>query len=986
MKAKNKGAVSEVTSYNLLKCNEAKKLFQQGIIQLDKYNQPEKALVFLQQALKIYQLISYTSPYKSRQAKKMSDKATLCLVIFIANSKGWDLYSSCVIKLHLFLLVQDVNQDIRCWNGLATCLYWIGITFKSLGKYEASFQKFKESLKAARKYKDYLIELKALKEIGDFYLYRRSEYKLAEQSYIEALNIARQYEELFEAKCELLNDLGCICYEQSQYDQAINYHLQQLNLAKSIENTKLESKALLNLGNIYQRQGNYDPSITAYQNCLEITKCRNYFDLEAQCLSNLGNSFHLIGQEEKAIKHHQKSIELSIKNHDIHQEYRALVNLGSIYESLGQYQKAIECQEQSLSILNTHSKEYAQTLGNLGNIYNNLGKYDLAIEYHDKSLKIKLQIQDIIGQAISLMNLGICYHSKKEYPLAIQHHQQSLQKISQYKNNYVEQFKVLINLGNVYRSMENYQVAKDYYNQAISIRYKNCSLREELYLFSGLSRACYYLQEYKQALDYCQRQLDISKQIGEVKLEIDASLNLGFWYYKNNQLLESENILKKAICLHELLRNGLNYNDQVMLFDTQVDVYFLLQEVLVKQNKYSEALEIAERGRARAFIELLSKRFVTIPTKFDNQLPSLEKIKKISLDYNATIVEYSIIYSYALYIWVIQPSGEIIFRNIDLNPLLEDETSLREIAKKANQEIDNSSWTDARYYVKKLYEYLILPIQDVLPTDPESQVIFIPQHELYLVPFPALQDSTGKFLIEQHTISIAPSIQSLEFTQNQKQRIRSKVWEDKDSYIDALVVGNPTMPIIPFSKPPKQLGSLPHSQEEAEEIAALFKTEAIIGNHATKLHIIELLPKAKLIHLATHGECSLTDQSGIPGAIALAPSDKDSGFLTSSDILELELNAELVVLSGCNTGLGAIRNDGIVSLSYCLFFAGIPSVIGSLWEVNDNPTKLLMIDFYQNLQNKMNKAQALRQAMLTLIEQYRNCPKMWAAFTLIGEL
>lgn len=580
--------------------------------------------------------------------------------------------------------------------------------------------------------------------------------------------------------------------------------------------------------------------------------------------------------------------------------------------------------------------------------------------------------------------MGIAYHSQKKYNLAIESHKASL-KISREIENPVEEFRALINLGNVYCSIKNYQLAKERYNQAINIRQKIRSPREEAYLFSGLACACYSLEEYEKAFDYCRRQLDIAKKIGELQLEASALINLGFWYFKKNQLLESENILKQAIVVYELLRNGLNYNDNILLFDTQVDVYFLFQEVLIKQNKYYEALEIAERGRARAFIELLSKRFVTIPTTFSNQLPSLEKIQIIALDHNSTIVEYSIIYSYALYIWVIKPSGEIIFRNIDLNPLLEDDTSLREIALEARRRIDESSWTDdARHYVKILYEYLILPIKNFLPTEPEHQVIFIPQHELYLVSFPALQDSTGKFLIEQYTISIAPSIQSLELTKNQKKRIKSKVWEDEESYIDALVVGNPTMPIIP-SKPPKQLESLPYAQEEAEEIAALLKTQAITGNRATKLHIVELLPKARLIHLATHGLLDLTDKSGIPGGIALTPSDGDSGFLTSADILDLELNAELVVLSACNTGLGTIRNDGVVGLSYCLFFAGVPSVIVSLWEVPDSSTKLLMTSFYQNLQNKMNKAQALRKAMQTLLERYRNCPKMWAAFTLIGE-
>jgi CHAT domain-containing protein len=172
--------------------------------------------------------------------------------------------------------------------------------------------------------------------------------------------------------------------------------------------------------------------------------------------------------------------------------------------------------------------------------------------------------------------------------------------------------------------------------------------------------------------------------------------------------------------------------------------------------------------------------------------------------------------------------------------------------------------------------------------------------------------------------------------------------------------------------------------KKAKEIAALLNTEALIGNKALKSNILQQMPKARLIHFATHGVLNI-NTSVVPGAIALAPSGNDSGFLTSSEILDLDLNAELVVLSACDTGRGIITSDGVLGLSRCLFLAGVPSVILSLWEVPDSSTKVLMTEFHRNLHSGMNKAQALRQAMLTTMEQYRNCPEMWAAFTLIGE-
>ena len=122
----------------------------------------------------------------------------------------------------------------------------------------------------------------------------------------------------------------------------------------------------------------------------------------------------------------------------------------------------------------------------------------------------------------------------------------------------------------------------------------------------------------------------------------------------------------------------------------------------------------------------------------------------------------------------------------------------------------------------------------------------------------------------------------------------------------------------------------------------------------------------------------------MPGAIALAASKGDTGFLSAKEILNLKLKANLVVLSACDTGRGRITGDGMVGLSRAFIAAGVPSVIVSLWAVPDAPTAALMTEFYTKLRSKPNKAQALRQAMLSTLRQYPN-PRDWAAFTLIGE-
>lgn len=146
---------------------------------------------------------------------------------------------------------------------------------------------------------------------------------------------------------------------------------------------------------------------------------------------------------------------------------------------------------------------------------------------------------------------------------------------------------------------------------------------------------------------------------------------------------------------------------------------------------------------------------------------------------------------------------------------------------------------------------------------------------------------------------------------------------------------------------------------------------------------------ARVIHLATHGILDDFKGFGIPGAIVLAPDGKRDdtidGLLTAGEIFEMKLRADLVVLSACDTGNGVVTGDGVIGLSRSLLSAGARSVVVSLWKVNDNSTEFLMTQFYRNLQQNPDKAVALRQAMLTTMQQQKySSPKHWAAFTLIG--
>jgi CHAT domain-containing protein len=227
----------------------------------------------------------------------------------------------------------------------------------------------------------------------------------------------------------------------------------------------------------------------------------------------------------------------------------------------------------------------------------------------------------------------------------------------------------------------------------------------------------------------------------------------------------------------------------------------------------------------------------------------------------------------------------------------------------------------------------------------------------------------------------------------------------------AVIVGNPVMPSYTPApgRPPLDIGPLPGAEAEAKAIAALLNTSPLTGASATKSAVMGQARSARFVHLATHG--ILDDVTGegqrsvnphlremtasqmgeregggqkTPGMLALAPDGGDSGMLMADEIAQASIGADLVVMSACDSGRGAINDDGVIGLSRAWMAAGAPSVVVSLWSIPDEPTRDLMVEFYRRLAGGSGKAEALRGAMLATRAQYPS-PVNWAAFVLLGE-
>lgn len=739
------------------------------------------------------------------------------------------------------------------------------------------------------------------------------------------------------------------------------------------------------------QQGNFEEALTRFAQAREVYQESGDRRKQADSLNRMGDIYSQLSEYAKSITIRLQALAIRRSLQDLPGIGASLTSLADSYEKLGQYPQARSALQAALENMQEQEQGGIPLEGGLyelpkdqGELYHSLARVQNKMGEHEEALKSA-------QTALKYYNLLPDGYNGKDFGLGNTFNQ----------------------IGITYGYLEQFQQAESFLNRALELGQQRGDRAGIASSLTHLGEVASSQGETQTALDYYQQALEIRKEIGD-RAGSGIILNqIGALYLSQQDYRRAIAPLQEAITLWESLRPGLRDSDKVSLFETQITTYEQLQQALIAEEQTEAALEIAERARARAFVELLAARLSGEPAEtFETpNPPTLVEIRRIAQEQQATLVQYSIV-GETLYIWVIQPNGLIELRSQNLEDLgitLEDAAERTRVAAVTgrsrgiqrgvnqwvqatrsgvqNNELEPPANTQKRRVnrrLRKSYELLIEPIVDLLPNNPQETVIFIPQGSLFLVPFPALQDQQGVYLIEKHTLLTAPSIQVLGLARQRAQQLSSDLQ-------GALVVGNPKMPSLaesPEAKP-EPLDPLPGAEAEALVIADLLGTEPLIGAEATEENIAQQMENASLIHLATHGLLDELEVLGFrtPGALALTPTGNTratDGWLTSEEILDLKLTAQLVVLSACNTGRGDITGDGIIGLSRSLIAAGTPSVLVSLWAVPDAPTSELMQAFYQQLPQTDNRAAALRQAMLTTLETFPN-PQAWAGFTLVGE-
>jgi len=273
---------------------------------------------------------------------------------------------------------------------------------------------------------------------------------------------------------------------------------------------------------------------------------------------------------------------------------------------------------------------------------------------------------------------------------------------------------------------------------------------------------------------------------------------------------------------------------------------------------------------------------------------------------------------------------------------------------------DFSSLDDAPPSLKQLHKWLIAPLKSHLKT---PLVGIVPHGVLHNLPFAALTDGK-RYLGDNYTVFYLPSVSALPY-----------VWQKRahdGGQVLALAYGQG-----------EGAAFLRYAEEEAQTVASLYQAQARVGNDATKAAFRAMAGESDILHLVAHYQPNATNP--LFSRLLLAPAEKGGGGLELQEVYEMDLRrANLVVLSACQTQVGArSRGDDITALNRAFLYAGTPTVIASLWSVDDQATSALMTSFYTRLRAGMGKAAALRAAQAETRAKYPH-PYYWAGFVLTG--
>jgi CHAT domain-containing protein len=522
--------------------------------------------------------------------------------------------------------------------------------------------------------------------------------------------------------------------------------------------------------------------------------------------------------------------------------------------------------------------------------------------------------------------------------------------------------------GGLALSRQDWSKAAGIYQQSIALTSQTKKTGALAHFNQGLARALAGLGRPNAALAASREAV---RNVEEIRGELgDAGLRSGYFedkqgiYYLAVQLALETQQPEEAFDLAERSRSrsfldllgsqtALSKGRTRALVDEEVQLGARLAEA---QARAQEGGEQDESTAARASAEALDrdyKAFLDRVRKENREQASLMAVEPVTLaeiqgllPEGATLVEYLVMDS-GVIAWVVDRS------QVKLVRLAGDRQSLIGQVRRFRAAITKlAPISDVQTQAQGLSRRLLEPLRRQIRG---GRLVIVPHGVLHYVPFAALRSPAGRWVVEDFAVSTLPSASVLRYLTDKGTGASSR----------ALVTGNPNLG-AEFAPPWAEREARMVGQRERE---------------ATEVKVKRLLDTSGVIHFATHGDLSESDP--LSSALLLVGGGGEDGRLEVREVFGLDLHARLVVLSACETGLGTLsRGDEVVGLQRAFLYAGTPTVVTTLWKVDDRATFELIRAFYARLDSG-NPVEALRQAPLETIRTFPH-PYAWAAFVLTG--
>lgn len=866
---------------------------------------------------------------------------------------------------------------------------------------------------------------------------KRGDKDAARPLILQAVELAKKTDGGRDVGNAVLN-LARFQHDTAQIADSIAMYKRAIELFHEEMDNEQEASACLNVGeNSYELN---DPATARkyYIRGIEVLKDEPASKVYVALLTGLGIAEAELGNFAASEQNHKLAIETARQLNLKDAELEALLHFGTFYLLKGDPESALQKLLDGEKLISGSNLSTATRIGfliGIGRSYKVLGETDAALKYYNEALQLSRDIGDKTSEARVLTTIAVLQCDTKN-PAQAEASYKEARKIYESLDDKRNVAMLDYNEAQLMVTQNKFPEALALYQQALKNLKDSGDKITEGMVMRGLGFGEFVSGHWQKSLAYFQEALKFAEESETIESLWDSNLGLGKCYKKLGLNDLALTHLEKAAGLVEKERQQLTRDSfKTYNLDFRNDCFAELLDLYVSQGKPYEALEVAEKGRARAFLDMLSSRkagkmgIETFKAPLSSRAapvtpapvqvaqaepgsravsviprasqifsssamspvnaapPNIEEIKQLVQNSKSTVLEYFLLKD-KLVAWVIDPDATIHM----LPPIPLDKEKLQKmvaetykaITTQPKDKIELEALGKRREaLLKEVYMTVFAPCESHLPKDPNAVVTIVPHGPMFSIPFAALIGPDGSYVVEKHTLAYTPAIGVWRATQ----KLDIAAQKEKNRL---LAFGNPITAAIAF------LGKLPYAEREVQNIATIFGKDSSvvkIGQDANKKVFAELAPQFTDVHLATHG--LVDEEHPMNSSVVLAPTAYDDGLLSVSDIINMkELKARLVVLSACQTGRGKITGDGVVGLSRAFIIAGAPSVMVSQWNVDDIMTEFQMKAFYKGYLAGSAKSRSLRDAQLATIKfmegggaksALRANPRYWAAFQLMGQ-